>query len=363
MISSPAPFRLGESYSRWSAKLRYITRQLHLQPRPDQTDKRNAWAYSLPVWLDAYAASAMNGLYESELVLCNRYFRPGQAVLDVGCGGGREAFGFLQRGLRVTAIDVCSELIDAAKAAAEKLGVEDGPTFRIGSLTALDFPPASFDVVYLSSDVYAGTPGSRNRVKALEQCARIVRPGGFVIFPVNLSSPDSARARLLVEAPRNLVRWLLPELVPERGDRWAPSGTGPNRPVLFRHLFFSEEEVVSETERAGLRLVERTFDFFVTQSPGPAQTEWIAVRPAPRVHPSVAAQAYGNEMLLVHLENGRTFSLNATARRMWELINDGCSAKEVAERLAAHFDASKERLEADAAELIRQLEAEAVLNG
>jgi len=363
MISSPALFRLGENCSKWWAKLQYVTRQLRLQPRPDQTDQRNARAYSVPLWRDAYAASAGGGLYESELILADRYFRPGQVLLDVGCGGGREAFGFVQRGLKVIAIDVCSELIDAAKARAEKLGVEDRPAFFIGSLTALDFPPASFDVVYLSSDIYAGTPGSRNRVKVLEQCARIMRPGGLVIFPVNLSPPDSVRVRLLVEAPRNLVRWLFPELVPEPGDRWALSGTAPNPPVLFRHLFFNEEEVVSETKRAGLRFVERTFDFFVTQSPGAAQTDHIAVRSAPRVHPSVAAQSYGNELLLVHLENGGTFSLNETARRMWELINDGCSPKEVAERLAAHFDASKERLEADAAELIRQLEAEAVLNG
>src|SRR5262249_12869920 len=222
---------------------------------------------------------------ESELVLADRYLRPGQKLLDVGCGGGREAFGFAQRGLKVTAIDVCSELIDSAKAAAEKLGVEDRPTFCIGWLTALDFPPASFDVVYRSSDVYAGTPGSGNRVKALEQCARVVRPGGLVMFPVNLSSPDSVRVRLLVEGPRNLLRWIFPELVPERGDRWAASGTGRNRPVLFRHLFFNEEEVVAETERAGLRLVERSFDFFVTQSPRPTQTERSGVLTAPRVHP------------------------------------------------------------------------------
>src|SRR5215813_13134925 len=269
------PFGKIES-SRW-AKWKYVFRQFRVRPSPDQADNNNARAYSLPSWYDAYAGSAMNGLHESEVFLCDRYFHPGQALLDVGCGGGREAFGFAQRGLRVTGIDVCTRLIASACKIAEKLP-RGAPNFCVGSLSALDFPPASFDVIYLASDIYAGIPGRRNRVNALAQCRGIVRPGGFVIFPVKLSPPDSI--------------------------------------------------------------------------PAPA---------AKRVHPSIAAEPYGREMLLVHLENGNAFALNETAHRMWQLVADGCSAREVAERLAGQFETSRERLEADAAELIRQLEAEAIL--
>jgi SAM-dependent methyltransferase len=351
----------GKTDSSLWAKWKYVFRQVRLRPSPDHADQDNARAYSLPFWHDAYASSAMRGLHESEILLCDRYFHAGQTLLDVGCGGGREAFGFAQRELQVTGIDVCPKLIASAKAAAEKLPNGRAPTFCVGSLAALDFSPASFDAIYLSSDIYAGIPGKRNRVKALAQCRRIVRPGGLVIFPVKLSPPDSVRTRLLVEAPRAAVRWLVPELVPEPGDRWGPQGTGPNPPVLFRHSFFAEEEVVSEAKSAGLRFVERAFDFFVTQSPRSAQAERAEGVSAARVHPSIAAEPYGREMLLVHLENGTAFTLNETARRMWELVADGCSAREVAERLAGQFETSRERLEADAAELIRQLEAEAVL--
>ena len=342
------------------AKWKYVFRQFRVRPSPDQADKNNARAYSRPSWYDAYAGSAMTGLHESELFLCDRYFHPGQALLDVGCGGGREAFGFAQRGLRVTAIDVCSKLIASACTIAEKLP-RGAPNFCVGSLSALDFLPASFDAIYLASDIYAGIPGRRNRVNALAQCRGIVRPGGFVIFPVKLSPPDSIRLRLLVEAPRTAARWLSPELVPEFGDRWGPQGLGPNPSVLFRHSFFDEEEVVSEAKSAGLRFVERAFDFFVTQSTATAQADCIAAVAARRVHPSIAAEPYGREMLLVHLENGNAFALNETAHRMWRLVADGCSAREVAERLAGQFETSRERLEADAAELIRQLEAEAIL--
>src|SRR5262249_44192377 len=148
--------------------------------------------------------------------------------------------------------------------------------------------------------------------------------------------------------PRTAVRWLVPELVPEPGDRWKSEGTGPNPPILFRHSFFDEEEVVSEAKSAGLRFVERAFDFFVTQSPGAAPAGRVAAADSSaRVNPSIAAEPYGREMLLVHLDNGTAFTLNETARRMRELVADGCSASEVAERLAGQLETSKERLEAD----------------
>ena len=355
-------FTLGRTDTSFRTKWKYLLGQLRLRPSPDQVDADTVRAYSLPSWHDAYAGTATLGLHESEILLCDRYFRPGQALLDVGCGAGREAFGFAQRDLQVTGIDVCPKLIADAKAAAEHLLNGCAPNFSVGSLTRLDFPPASFDIIYLASDIYTGVPGRRNRVKALERCRHMVRLGGWVIFPVKLSPPDSVRIHLLVEAPRTAVRWIAPELVPEPGDRWRPEGTGLNPPVLFRHSFFNEQEVVSEAKSAGLRFVERAFDFFVTQSPGSAQADRLAAAgSATRVNPSIAAEPYGREMLLVHLDDGTAFTLNETARRMWELIADGCSAREVAERLAGQFEISKERLEADAAEFIRLLEAEAVL--
>jgi hypothetical protein len=46
---------------------------------------------------------------------------------------------------------------------------------------------------------------------------------------------------------------------------------------------------------------------------------------------------------------------------MWELIAQGCSVKEISRRLARQFHISRARVEADAVELIRQLEAESIL--
>src|SRR5262249_52771074 len=182
--SSRMSLTIGKTDSSCWAKWKYLLGQFRLRPRPDQVDTDNERAYSLAPWHDAYACSSMLGLHDSELLLCDRYFRPGQALLDIGCGAGREAFGFAQRDLQVTGIDLCPKLIADAKAAAGQLLNGRAPTFRVASLPRLDFPPASFDIIYLASDIYTGVPGRRTRVKALERCRHIVRPGGWVIFPV-----------------------------------------------------------------------------------------------------------------------------------------------------------------------------------
>jgi SAM-dependent methyltransferase len=48
---------------------------------------------------------------------------PGLRVLDVACGDGRTAVPLAQRGLRVTGVELNARLLDRARAAAERLGL------------------------------------------------------------------------------------------------------------------------------------------------------------------------------------------------------------------------------------------------
>jgi hypothetical protein len=72
--------------------------------------------------------------------------RGGQRLLDAGCGAGEEARELARLAGpdgEVTAIDLSSELVAAARQRDEGSGVR----YAVGDITALDFPDATFDGV------------------------------------------------------------------------------------------------------------------------------------------------------------------------------------------------------------------------
>ena len=106
--------------------------------------------------------------------------RPGQSVLDVGCGTGsltlaaRAAVGASGQ---VSGIDPSPEMIDVARKKATK--ARSAVDFREGVIEAIPFPDASFDVV-LSSLMLHHLPHDLKR-KGFEEIARVLKPGGVFL--------------------------------------------------------------------------------------------------------------------------------------------------------------------------------------
>lgn len=75
-------------------------------------------------------------------------FAPGSSILDIGCGAGRDAAYFVQKGLAVTGIDFSEKLIDIVK---EK--VPAGKFFVI-DFEDLSFPEESFDGAWANASLY-----------------------------------------------------------------------------------------------------------------------------------------------------------------------------------------------------------------
>ncbi|MGW4235536.1 class I SAM-dependent methyltransferase [Streptomyces sp. NPDC004749] len=103
--------------------------------------------------------------------------RPGQDVLDVGCGPGTITAGLaaLVAPGRVTAVDAAGGVLDRAREAATRAGVTN-VRFALADVHDLDFPDDSFDVVHAHQVLqHVGDP-----VRALSEMRRVCRPGGVV---------------------------------------------------------------------------------------------------------------------------------------------------------------------------------------
>ena len=135
-------------------------------------------------------------------LLVQAALRPGQAVLDVGCGTGSLAtlVKSLNPGVLVTGIDPDPKALERAMRKAARAGV----SIRLdrGFADALPYPDVSFDRV-LSSFVFHHIAPSE-RVRMLSEARRVLKPGGslhLLDFAGAETGTDGAVARWLSSRP------------------------------------------------------------------------------------------------------------------------------------------------------------------
>lgn len=120
---------------------------------------------------------------------------PGNGVasrtLEVGCGEGRVARMLLDRGHRVTALDLVPTLVRHAADADARA------SYVVGSGTRLPFADASFDAVVSYNALQAMTEPYDMR-DAVAEAARVLLPGGFL----SISVPHPFSDYMLVAASR-----------------------------------------------------------------------------------------------------------------------------------------------------------------
>ncbi len=189
-----------------------------------------------------------------------RLLAPGAAdqVLDMGSGlGGPSRYLAQTYGCRVSGIDLTETFVAVAQDLTRRCGLADRVNFRQGSVLALPYADASFDLAWsqniaMNIENRAGwyaeirrvlKPGGRLAIQDVTQ-----GPGGALHYPVNwaetpatsfLQTPEQTRARLLAAGFRVLA-WqdntetAIAEMDAARAANAARPGGTP--PALGLHL-------------------------------------------------------------------------------------------------------------------------------
>jgi tocopherol O-methyltransferase len=104
--------------------------------------------------------------------------RPGDLVLDAGCGVGGSAIWLAQQfGVRVVGVTVVRCQIDRAHRYARERGVADRVTFEHQDMTSTTFPDGSFDVVWALESL-CHVP---DKERFLAEARRLLKPAGRLV--------------------------------------------------------------------------------------------------------------------------------------------------------------------------------------
>jgi SAM-dependent methyltransferase len=163
--------------------------------------------------------------------------RPGEVVLDVGCGSGNAALLAAATGARVTGIDPAPRLLGVARDRAAAEGREI--TFLEGSSEALPLPDASVDVVLsVFGVIFSGDPH-----RAAVELMRVTAESGRIVLTAWL--PGGAMSEVAAVSQAAVLRAL--------GRESPPAFAWHDRPTLEDlfgpHRFSVELEEATLTHR------------------------------------------------------------------------------------------------------------------
>lgn len=132
-----------------------------------------------------YTEKYLHSFLKSEWMLClTAHLKPGQKVLEAGCGTGLYSIALAYAGYNVTAIDYNEAAVELSRSnlalfnsqSEKKLKVD----FRQGDLLNLEFQDNTFDLVFNQAVLEYFTDDS-SFDKAISEMRRVTAPGGKVV--------------------------------------------------------------------------------------------------------------------------------------------------------------------------------------
>jgi len=80
------------------------------------------------------------------------------------------------------------------------------------------------------------------------------------------------------------------------------------------------------------------------------------------ISPHVMTQGIAEELVLLDLQGEAYFGLDPVGTRMWNLLAEGGSLKEVVDTMATEYEVSEAQLESDLIDLVIRLKGEGIVS-
>lgn len=109
--------------------------------------------------------------HERELAAIRGIFKPGERLIELGCGTARLLKALNGQGWDVLAMDQSAAMLRAG-------GLEPGPRVLVGDVSRIPLPDASLDGAY----TFRMTNHFPDLRPLFSECRRILRPGGRFVF-------------------------------------------------------------------------------------------------------------------------------------------------------------------------------------
>ena len=178
---------------------------------PDMEIQRQVVAmyerHPFPAYTDKFRKASEEMVLKMRLLGMDEAEYTHKRILDCGCGTGEFTCWYAARDNEMTAIDLSGPSIEHAKAYAAGYDLQDRITFRQHSVLDMDFPDASFDLVY-SYGVLHHTP---DPYRGFQNMVRVCKPDGVVILSVY-----SLYSRFIHRLKQRLIGFLAGEDIEKR---------------------------------------------------------------------------------------------------------------------------------------------------
>ena len=200
----------------------------------------NLQAFKTSEAIDEYSAYL---LFPEEKQLVAKHYKPGDTILDLACGMGRTTLRLHEMGFSVRGVDASEVFIKTAQRRFPYLDL------RVGSYDRIEEPNDSFSHVLISCNGIDYAFPESQRVAALGECERVLKPGGTLIY----SSHNIKSLHFFSPRYRGRLGWKFRNTLKAFKPRAYVVEVG------LHTLYTSVDFAIRQTENTGLQLLETTW--------------------------------------------------------------------------------------------------------